>query len=61
MSDILNIKDNDFTHAIPGPDNQKIPGMNNLQLMNTLNVELSDQQTRFFIMQTEIERSRDHS
>ena len=61
MSDILNIKDMDFTQAIHNHDNQKIPEINNRQLMNTLNVELSDQQTKFLIMQTEIERSREHS
>jgi hypothetical protein len=42
MSDILNIKDMDFTLAIPNPDDQKIPEMNNRQFLNTLNVELSD-------------------
>jgi len=42
MSDILNIKDMDFTQANHNPDNQKIPEINNRQLMNTLNVELSD-------------------
>ena len=42
MSDILNIKDMDFTHANPNPDDQKSPGMNNRKMLNTLNVELSD-------------------
>ena len=61
MSDILNIKDMDFTLAIPNPDDQKIPEMNNRQFLNTLNVELSDQNTKNHLMQTEIERSREHS
>jgi hypothetical protein len=42
MSDILNIKDMDFTQAIPATENRNSQVMNNHQLMNTLNVELSD-------------------
>ena len=61
MSDILNIKDMDFTHANPNPENPKSPGMNNRKMMNTLNVELSDQQTKYPMMQTEVERPRENS
>ena len=63
MSDFLNIKDMDATGQlppIPENDNQH-PLSNHRQMMNTMNVELSDQQTKFLMMQTEIERSRDLS
>jgi len=63
MSDFLNIKDVDVGgQGAPIPENG-YPGQlsNHRQMMNTMNVELSDQQTKFLMMQTEIDRSRDLS
>lgn len=56
MSDFLNIKDFDLAQATPSPEElQQSPILTgNRKLMNTLNVELSDQQTKFLMMQSEI-------
>ena len=61
MSDVLNIKDIDLAQATPTPENTANPMLTNRQMMNTLNVELSDQHTKFLMMQTVIEGQRDVS
>jgi hypothetical protein len=43
MSDFLNIKDFDLAQATPSPELQQSPILTgNRQMMNTMNVELSD-------------------